>query len=298
MILITGAAGKTGKAVLRRVAEKGGSTKAWVFREEQIEQVEALGASEVICGDMHSASILRRAMQGVDTVYFICLNVHPDEVTLGMQIIKMAEELGVTRFIYHSVLHPQIEAMPHHWNKMRLEEYIFMSGLPFTIFQPAVYMQNILANWSKIVETGKYSVPYALDSRVSMVDLEDVALAAANVLMKINPEEGQPQHHVGSTYELVGTSAMTPNEIAVILAEQMDRPVAAERMSIPAWIHGAKNSGLGEYQIDTLVKMFDYYEKYGFWGNSWVLSCLLNRPTTSFEEFVRREIQARSDVLQ
>ncbi len=298
MILITGAAGKTGKAVLRKVAKKGGSTKAWVYREEQIEQVEALGASEVISGDMHSASILRRAMQSVDAVYFICPNVHPDEITLGMQIIKMAVEFGVTHFVYHSVLHPQIEAMPHHWNKMRLEEYLFISGLPFTILQPAVYMQNILANWSKIVETGKYSVPYALDSRISMVDLEDVALAAANVLMEFNPDEDQLQHHVGSTYELVGTRAMTPNEIAAIVAEQLERPVAAERVSMPVWIDGAKNSGLGDYQINILVKMFDYYEEYGFWGNSWVLSCLLNRPATSFREFVRREIQARSNVLQ
>jgi hypothetical protein len=23
--------------------------------------------------------------------------------------------------VYHSVLHPQIEAMPHHWNKLRVE---------------------------------------------------------------------------------------------------------------------------------------------------------------------------------
>ena len=36
-------------------------------------------------------------------------------------------------------------SMPHHWLKMRVEEKLFASGLPFTILQPAAYMQNVLA---------------------------------------------------------------------------------------------------------------------------------------------------------
>ena len=297
MILITGAAGKTGKAVLPKVAEKGGIVKAWVYRVEQIQEVEALGAKEVIVGDLHDTAILRRAIQGVDSVYHICPNMHPDEITIAREIIDAAAAIGVTQFVYHSVLHPQIEAMPHHWKKMRVEEHLFVSGLPFTILQPAVYMQNILVNWGKIVETGKYSVPYAVGSRISMVDLEDVALAAANVLMEVNPEADQ-QRHIGATYELVGTPAMTPSEIAAILAQQLGRPVVAEEVSIAAWKQGVRNSGMGDYQINTLIKMFNYYAKYGFWGNSQALSWLLKRPTTSFEAFAKRVIQARSHDAQ
>ena len=297
MILITGAAGKTGKAVLRKVADNGGSVLAWVFRNEQIEEVEALGANEVIVGDLRDPTILNRAMRGADSVYHICPNVHPDEMIIGKGIIDTAAEHGVKQFVYHSVLHPQIEAMPHHWKKMRVEEYLFMSGLPFIILQPAVYMQNILANWGKIIESGKYSVPYAVNSRISMVDLEDVALVAADVLIGARPEEDL-RHHFGATYELVGTPAMTPNDIAAILAEQLKRPVVADKVSMAAWKSGARISGLGDYQINSLAKMFNYYEKYGFWGNPQGLNCLLNRPATSFQAFVIREIQARSHVKQ
>jgi len=293
MILITGAAGKTGKAVLRKVAEKGGIVKAWVFRVEQIQEVEALGVKEAIVGDLRDSTTLRRAMQGVDSVYHICPNVHPDEIIIAREIIDASAAIGVTQFVYHSVLHPQIEALPHHWKKMRVEEHLFTSGLLFTILQPAVYMQNILVNWGNIIEAGKYAVPYAVDSRISMVDLEDVALAAANVLMEVNPEEDGPLH-TGATYELVGTQAMTPSEIAATLAQELGRPVVAEKMSMATWKQGARNSGMSDYQINTLVKMFRYYEKYGFWGNSQVLSRLLNRPTTSFQAFIKRVIQARS----
>jgi hypothetical protein len=45
---------------------------------------------------------------------------------------------------------------------------------------------------------------------------------------------------------------------------------------------------LGEYQVETLLKMFRYYENYGFWGSSQVLTWLLGRPPTGFREFVER----------
>ena len=61
--------------------------------------------------------------------------------------IRAAQSAGVERFVYHSVLHPQVEIMAHHWQKMRVEEQLFESGLSFTILQPAAYMQNVLAGW-------------------------------------------------------------------------------------------------------------------------------------------------------
>ncbi len=291
-ILITGAAGKTGKAVLRALTREGRSVKALVFRSEQIQEVEELGADDVLVGDMRDLDILKRAMQGVHSVYHICPNVNPDEIAIGQKIIDVAVAAGINHFVYHSVLHPQVEAMPHHWKKMRVEERLFESGLPYTILQPAAYMQNILANWETISKTGKYTVPYAVESRISMVDLEDVALAAAMVLLESGPNEDRPSH-IGATYELVGTPALTQTEVAEILAQQLGRPVIAERQPVDAWEQSARASGMGDYQVNTLVKMFDYYEKYGFSGDSHVLSWLLNRPATSLNAFVVRAIKDR-----
>ena len=130
MILITGAAGKTGKAILRALTKRGQLVKALVFRAEQVQEVEGLGAKDVLVGDMRSQDILEKAMQGVNSVYHICPNVHPDETTIGEKIIDAALANKITHFVYHSVLHPQIEAMPHHWRKMGVEEALLESGLP------------------------------------------------------------------------------------------------------------------------------------------------------------------------
>ena len=50
-------------------------------------------------------------------------------------------------------------------------------------------------------------------------------------------------------------------------------------------------AGMSEYAVNTLLKMFLYYEKYGMCGNSNVLKMLLGRNSTTFDEFLAAEIQ-------
>ncbi len=286
MILVTGAAGKTGRAVIRALSAKGAFVRALVHRPEQAGEVQAAGAQEFVVGDMRAQPILTRAAMGVRAIYHICPNVTPDEVIIGQAAIAAARAAGVEHFVYHSVLHPQAEAMPHHWLKLRVEEKLFESGLPYTILQPAAYMQNVLAHWDKIVQQGIYPAPYPLETRLGMVDLEDVAEAAAIVLT----EPG----HAGATYELAGAEALSQTEVAAILSQHLGRPVSAQVLPLETWERQAKSSGLGDYQIETLIKMFRYYERYGFWGNPRVLGWLLVRPPTTFAAFVERSMQERA----
>jgi len=287
VILVTGAAGKTGQAVIKAlVARKSQPVRALVRRDEQTQIVKSLGAKEAIVGDMRDATTLKRAAQGVHAIYHICPNVSPEEIQIGKTAVAAAREAGVERFVFHSVMHPQTEAMTHHWNKLRVEEALFESGLAYTILQPSSYMQNVLGGWKAIVERGVYTVPYTVEARVSMVDLDDVAQAAAVILT----EPG----HLGATYELAGPEVLTQTQIADILSKHLKRPVRAEQITIEAWTLQARASGMGEYQIETLVKMFRYYDRNGFWGNPHTLSQLLGRTPTKFDAFVERTIREGS----
>lgn len=281
MILVTGADGKTGRALIRALASGAEAIRGLVHRDEQVATVKASGAREVVVGDLREKAALRQATEGARAVYHICPNVHPDEAVIGQNVISAARAAGVDRFVYHSVLHPQIEAMPHHWNKMRVEEALFESGLLFTILQPTVYMQNISAQWASIVDRGLYVVPYSVETRLSLVDLDDVAEIARIVLTE--------PHHVGAIYELVGTEPTSQIEMAEILRQQLGRPVHADEQSIKSWKEEARSKGLGEYAVQTLVKMFRYYQRYGLGGNPRVLTWLLGRPPTSLATFVARK---------
>lgn len=282
MILVTGAGGKTGQAIIRELAATGARVRALVYREAQVGPVQALGAAEVVIGDMAERAIYEQATAGVETLYHICPNMHPAEETIGRVALAAAQANGVGRFVYHSVLHPQTEKMPHHWHKLRVEEMLFEAGLAFTILQPAAYMQNVLAGWQTIVEQGRYRVPYPVETRLAMVDLADVAAVAAKVLTE--PD------HAGAVYELAGPAALTQSEVAAVLSQILGRPVQAERLPLDEWLAGAAAAGLSQYALETLVNMFHYYERYSFWGNANVLGWLLGRPPTTFREFVTRTV--------
>ncbi len=289
MILVTGTAGKTGRAVVRALVARGMAVRGLVRRPEQVRPLKSLGVQEVVVGDMRLRATMAGAVRGVRAVYHICPNMSPDELAIGQLVIAAARSAGMAHFVYHSVLHPQTEAMPHHWQKLRVEEHLFEADLPYTILQPAAYMQNVLAGWDQIVEQGVYRVPYATETRLGMVDLEDVAEVAATVLT----EPG----HQGATYELAGSEVLTQTEVAAILGRVLGRPVRAEVIPPAEWEQGARARGLGDYPIETLIKMFRYYERCGFWGNPNVLSWLLGRPPTTFAAFVERTIhEQRSEV--
>jgi uncharacterized protein YbjT (DUF2867 family) len=278
VILVTGAAGKTGRAVIRALSARGQVVRALVHHPQQTRTAIDAGAQDVVAGDMRSQALMDQAARRVRAVYHICPNMSRDEFSMGQVALRAARAAELDHFVYHSVLHPQTEAMPHHWQKLRTEALIFEAGLPYTILQPAAYMQNLLAYWDRIVQHGVYAVPYAAETRLGMVDLEDVAEAAAIVLT-----EGG---HAGATYELAGTDVLSPAEVAAILERQLGRPVRANAVSLETWERGARASGLEDYQVETLLQMFRYYEHYGFWGNPHVLTWLLRRPPTTFASFV------------
>ncbi len=285
MILVTGAAGKTGLAVIQKLSVIGESVCALVYREDQIEIVKSHGAEEIVVGDMRDRSVLTQAVSGASKIYHICPNISPDEVTIGATLIDAALSAEIELFVYHSVLHPQTRSMPHHWLKLQVEEKIIESGLNFTILQPAAYMQNILAHWEKIVDYGIFPVPYPVEACLSMVDLEDVAQAAALVLT----EPG----HKAARYELVGTTAMSQLHVAEVLSEQLSCPVTAKIIPIEEWEQDARRAGLGDYQIETLMKMFEYYQNRGFGGNPNVLEWLIHCPPTGLTEFVKKVVNDR-----
>lgn len=282
MILITGAGGKTGRT-LTKVLSKVESVCALVHREEHLSIVRSLGAGRVVVGDMRDEVTVRTAMEEVRAVYHVCPNMSPDEMVTGKLVIEEARRAEIKHFVYHSVLHSQTEKMNHHWQKLRVEEVIFESGLPFTIFQPAPYMQNLLAGWNAILKEGVIKVPYSIHSRFSLVDLEDIAEAASVVLTGSG--------HINAIYELAGTAPTSHVQVAEIFERVLDRPVCAEQEDLHEW--NLRAGHISEYARENLVRMFEYYDRWGLPGNPNVLRWLLKREPGSLEEFTRRTMRER-----
>ena len=280
LIVVTGAAGKTGRAVVGSLAAHGLAVRAWVRRASQAAGLRTLGAAEVVSGDFADPAALRSALTGARAVYHLCPNVHPDEAAIGQAMVAGSRAAGVEHFVFHSVLHPQTQAMPHHWHKLAVEAALLESGLPFTIVQPAPYMQNTLAGWDAARDRGVFVVPYPVTTCLSLVDLAEVAEAAVRILTGT--------HHAGATYQLVGTPGLPQTVVAAEMGRALGREVRAEAEPPAAWAQRARAAGLGDYQVAALLAMFDYYARYGLCGSPNVLSWLLGRPPARYADFAAR----------
>lgn len=282
MILVTSSAGLTGRTIIRGLAAAGHEVRGVVRRAEQEGVVRAAGARATVVADLLDGAAIHRAMAGVTAVYHICPRMSQDEVAIGARMVRAAESVGVRHFVFHSAIHSLLVGMPHHGNKLQVERALIESSLPYTILQPARYMQNTLVAWPSITESGGYRVPYSVDAVMCLVDLDDVAAVAATVV-------GNPTHF-GATYGLDGPDALSAAQEAAILRELLQRPVVARQISLAEWRTEAETVRTPS-EIEYMLKMFAYYDRHGLRpGNPNVLGWLLGRPPTPYRAFVARAI--------
>ena len=295
-ILVTGAGGKTGRAVARALLTRGARPRVFVRDPARAEEVATdLGvaagngpdpAVEVAVGDQREVDDLARALEGVDAVYAIAPNVSPDEVPMGRALLAACHRTDVGRLVQHSVIHPQLAAMPHHADKGRVEELVVESGLDWTILQPNAYLQNVTARADDL-RAGTYRVPYATDVGLAMVDLDDVADVAAHALLD---DVG-----VHATFELSGPEELTAQRIARVAADTWGVDVRARRQDPDAWAR--ENAGLAEAARSRLHAMFTHYDRHGSPGDATVLAALLGRSPRRLVDLLSDELPPISAAM-
>ncbi len=279
MILVTCAAGKTGQAIVKALVANGQNVRAMVRSNSSLEAVKAAGVAEAITGDLAISEDVLRAADGVDAVYYIAPNMDPNERLNGDNIIAACQACNVSRLVFHSVLHTQIEALPHHWERHFVEQSILNSKLSFTILQVGSYMQNMLPAWEKMAETGVHRMAYDIDAPMSLVDLEDVSEAAVKVLADDGFANGM--------FEIAGP-VISLREKAEILSSILGKEIVAEKEPLDEFLDHGRALGFSDFTLATMAKMFPYYDEHGLVGSDKTLGWILGRVPTDFETFARR----------
>ena len=277
---MTAADGRTGRSVVRALVRAGRRVRAFDIATD-VEQLVDEGATEAVVGDLLEPEDVRRAVEGVGSVVHIGPPVHPREAHMGHSVVSAARRAGVGHFVQFSVTHPQLEPLLNHQAKLAVERVVLLSRMPFTILQPMHYMQNI--DVAHVVADGVLRQPYGLDTPLAHVDLEDVAEVAAKVV-------GDDRHHY-ATYELCGVDFCSARELARVIASRSGHSVAAELVPFPLpATAGPRPCEEDDYRLDAMFRLFDHYGRYGITGNPNVLSWLLERRPTTFDEYVRRSL--------
>lgn len=278
LILVTAASGKTGRACVAKLLASGARVRALVRRSEAADELKASGVHETIIGDLFDAEVLRNAVQGVSRILHICPPMHPHEDRLAAMLTEIALAQGVQRLVLYSVMHPHID-VPHHRRKLKAEEILIGSGLPFTILQPCRYMQHLDAIWPQIMCEGVHRMPFSIDARFSLVHLDDLAEAAALIVTQ--------NRHDNAIYELGGPQALSQSDCAGILSNILGRKIIAQARPLQDFLASARAAGMPQARLEVLDIMNRHYDAHGLHGNGNVLRWLLEREPTGFEDYAR-----------
>jgi len=321
MILVTSAAGGVGRPLVQQLVAQGRDVRAFVKDEDQARRSRADGAAEIVVGDLRRPGDLEGALRGARQIYHAAPTQLVDELPVAERLIAAAQAEELDQVVFHSVIHPEIAELPHHRQKLRVEGILRDSDLPVTVLRPSHYMQNVLDFWD-FFGAGLLPYPTSPDSRMGVVDVDDVAAAAANVLTT-------PGEHIGKTYDLT-TVELTRHDMARFWSRVLGHPMVAVRIppqaltnpltavgpfgfaiiqsllstrlrSLPDIARGLRAApnarGFRSWSPDaqdTYVQMMTYYDGHGLpAGNLDDLPKVLPRQAIDYEQFARRTAAAR-----
>src|SRR5438445_4770090 len=151
VVLVTGATGRQGGAVIRHMLPKGWRLRALSRNPSTYaaKELTRLGV-EVVQGDLEDPASLDRASRRVYGIYsvqdFWAVGAKR-EVQQGKNLAEAAKKAGIQHFVYSSVGGAERNSGIPHWeSKWEIEKHIRQLKLPATIFRPAAFMEmyNVL----------------------------------------------------------------------------------------------------------------------------------------------------------
>jgi uncharacterized protein YbjT (DUF2867 family) len=280
MILVTGASGNVGKAVLAEVARNGDKHRG-MYRSEA-EAAKAPAQTETVIADFANKASLAAALRNVESVYLVCSPI-PDLVQLETNAIETSEAAGVRRVVLNSAL----GAGEYHksfpsWHR-KVEDQLKATKMAHCVLRPNSFMQNVLTYYApSICAQGAFYGAMG-NARMSYLDVRDIAVVAAKAL--------RGGEHEGQTYELNGPEALTCAELAEkiswharVTAKYVDIPAEAQRKAM-------LEQGMPGWQVTALLELQEYY--LGGQGGTvdGLLEKLLGRPAVRMDAFLKEHAE-------
>lgn len=250
-ILVTGATGKQGGAVLRHLREKNFSVRALTRDPAKAEARALVGrGTEVVRGDQEDPTSLTRAMEGVDGVYSVQSHAEAGveaEIRQGMHAADAAKRARIEHFVYSSVAAADHNTgIPHFDSKYTIEQHLRTTGLHYTIFRPAFFMENWLGMREQLQE-GALRLPLRPETTLQMIAVDDIGAAVTMAFT-------HPRHWDGRAVELAGDE-LSMSELAASFGRMLGREVRYEQVP---WEQFEQHMG------PEMTKMWRMYENGGF----------------------------------
>ncbi|MGH9227893.1 MAG: NAD(P)H-binding protein [Acidimicrobiales bacterium] len=213
MILVTGATGNAGGAVVRGLLGAGERVRGLVRREADRSRLPA--GVEAVTGDLDEPGTLRAPLRDVRAVFLLSGYRDLPGVLAEMR------RAGVERVVLLSSSAAPDGDLSNAIARYHIasEHAVRGSGLPFTFIQPNAFMSNTFRWIPQLREGDVIRAPFA-HVRAAMIDPDDVGAVAALALTSTG--------HEGRAYRLSGPEPLLPADCVAVLADVLRRELRLE----------------------------------------------------------------------
>ncbi|RYE14266.1 MAG: SDR family oxidoreductase, partial [Sphingobacteriaceae bacterium] len=216
-----------------------------VRKQETVTEMQLKGLKAFL-GSYDDVGSLETAMAGIDKVLLISSTDEGDRVRQHKNVIDAAKKTGVTCIAYTSRSLQNKETLVNNLmlEHFETEEYIRQSGLQYTIFRNALYMDVLpLFVGKQVFERGIFQP--AGDGKVAFALRKEMGEAMANVLLEESCEN--------KTYSFTGSQAYSFSDVARSLSELSGKEVGYTPVAIPVFKEKMKTAGLPEPVIQKII---------------------------------------------
>ncbi|CAN7363527.1 SDR family oxidoreductase [Neorhizobium tomejilense] len=249
-LLVTGAAGHLGPAVLRHLLETSKVAAAdIVAASRDPNKLADLAASglETRTADFDDEAGLIKAFTGVDRLLIIStdeLATPGKRITQHRNAVSAAKKAGVKHIVYTSMPNPDKSLVTFAPDHLGTEEAIKASGVAYTILRNSWYHDNYLMSMPHNLQVGKWYTSVGA-GKITTISRDDCARAAAGALA--NPPAGS------RTLTLTGAESLTANEIAARASTATGKPLDVVDVTDEQLTQGLTGAGLPAFVVNMLV---------------------------------------------
>ncbi|WP_027684070.1 NmrA/HSCARG family protein [Rhizobium leguminosarum] len=251
-VLVTGATGQQGGAVVRALMTRGHRVKAITRRPESdgAKRLTAAGV-QVVAGDLDDAASVAAAVEGVDAMFLMGNSYEAGteaETRQGIAAAEAAKAAGIGHLIYSSVADAdKTTGIPHFDSKYLVEKHIAGLGIPYTISAPVAFMENTVAPWAiDGLRQGVYAAALPPARVLQQVTIDDIGAFVATLAER-------REQVFGKRFDIAGDE-LSGEQQAKILSEVLGRPITYRELPIAA---------IRQQSEDTAL-MFEWFDRTGY----------------------------------
>ncbi|MGN6356686.1 MAG: SDR family oxidoreductase [Novosphingobium sp.] len=244
-LLVTGASGNLGRAVVDALLERGAKRVLATTRTPSNLSDLAGKGVEVRAADYTAPAGLADAFRGATHMLLISTQAVGSRVEQQLNALEAARQAGVRHVFYTSHAFPDISVSAVAPEHAAMEKAIRASGMTYTILRNFLYSENILMMMAEAVQTGTHYGAVG-EGRVAFISRKDCAAAAACAMLTASEHENR-------IYDITGPQAVTYAEITAMISAILGRTVVYANLSPEDYRAHMIANGTPEAYADTFL---------------------------------------------